>query len=191
MLMIMRKLYLWIVCSFLWFPFLHFNLVFRGDFRRLGRNADISTGQDFLKSELPALLQQRRLELKAEREQALRAQPPAEEPLPSPASPDPPYIVPTIKVKPFMYTYQREIVLYCHFRKLNFFSVECTYAASAFRGFAREFLVKLEGWYPQSIMSLIFFECLLSVVIYFSRYSPLCISYFYFRCTTSPENAFL
>ena len=144
--------------------------VFRGDFRRLGRNADISTGEDFLQSQLPQLLQQRKEELQAQRaaqshpEQSSStpnidvppssSTPPSTSASSSDADLDFPYIVPTLKVKPFMYTYQREIVLYCHYRKLNFFSVECTYASSAFRGFSREFLVKLAGWYPQSIMSL-------------------------------------
>ncbi|KAA6311577.1 MAG: putative ATP-binding domain protein 3, partial [Streblomastix strix] len=56
------------------------------------------------------------------------------------------------KVKPFKHCFQREIVLYAHFRNLLFFSVECSYAPQAFRGFAREFLVRMQQIYPLSIL---------------------------------------
>jgi cytoplasmic tRNA 2-thiolation protein 1 len=46
--------------------------------------------------------------------------------------------------KPFKYTYEKEIVMYAHFKKLDYFSTECTYAPNAYRGFAREFLKDAE-----------------------------------------------
>ncbi|GMF62597.1 unnamed protein product [[Candida] boidinii] len=44
---------------------------------------------------------------------------------------------PIKRSKPFKYTYQKEIVLYAHYKKLDYFSTECTYAPEAFRGTAR------------------------------------------------------
>lgn len=72
--------------------------ILRGDVPRLGRCANIITGED-------------------------SAQP---------------------RVKPFKYTYEKEIVMYAFFKKLDYFSTECIYAPYAARGAAREFVKELE-----------------------------------------------
>jgi hypothetical protein len=72
--------------------------ILRGDVPRLGRCANIITGED-------------------------SAQP---------------------RVKPFKYTYEKEIVMYAFFKKLDYFSTECIYAPYAARGAAREFVKDLE-----------------------------------------------
>ena len=38
------------------------------------------------------------------------------------------------RCKPLKYTYEKEIVMYAHFKKLDYFSTECTYSPGAFRG---------------------------------------------------------
>ena len=48
------------------------------------------------------------------------------------------------RVKPFKYAYEKDIVMYAHFKKLDYFSTECVYAPYATRGFAREFIKDLE-----------------------------------------------
>eukprot|EP00759_Apiculatamorpha_spiralis_P012960 PhF_6_TR19792/c0_g1_i1/m.28859/K14168/CTU1, NCS6; cytoplasmic tRNA 2-thiolation protein 1 len=48
------------------------------------------------------------------------------------------------RVKPLKYAYEKEIVLYAHFKKLDYFTTECTYSKEAFRGNARTFLKELE-----------------------------------------------
>lgn len=48
------------------------------------------------------------------------------------------------RVKPFKYTYEKEIVMYAYFKKLDYFSTECIYAPFAARGFARDFVKDLE-----------------------------------------------
>jgi uncharacterized protein (TIGR00269 family) len=50
------------------------------------------------------------------------------------------------RVKPFKYTYEKEIVMYAYFKKLDYFSTECTYAPFAARGAARDFIKDLEVW---------------------------------------------
>ena len=47
-------------------------------------------------------------------------------------------------MKPFKYTYEKEIVMYAFFKKLDYFSTECIYAPYAARGAAREFVKDLE-----------------------------------------------
>lgn len=47
-------------------------------------------------------------------------------------------------MKPFKYTYQKEIVMYAYFKKLDYFSTECIYAPFAARGLARDFVKDLE-----------------------------------------------
>lgn len=47
-------------------------------------------------------------------------------------------------MKPFKYTYQKEIVMYAYFKKLDYFSTECVYAPFAARGLARDFVKDLE-----------------------------------------------
>ncbi|BDA42367.1 Cytoplasmic tRNA 2-thiolation protein 1 [Coccomyxa sp. Obi] len=83
--------------------------ILRGDVPRLGRCANIITGED-------------------------SAQP---------------------RVKPFKYTYEKEIVMYAFFKKLDYFSTECIYAPFAARGAAREFVKDLEMARPRAICDLI------------------------------------
>ncbi|KAJ1073229.1 hypothetical protein K5549_015697 [Capra hircus] len=45
---------------------------------------------------------------------------------------------------------QKEVVLYAHFRRLDYFSEECVYAPEAFRGHARDLLKMLEAARPPS-----------------------------------------
>ena len=40
--------------------------------------------------------------------------------------------------KPLKYAYEKEIVLYAHHKKLDYFSTECIYSPEAFRGSARD-----------------------------------------------------
>lgn len=63
---------------------------------------------------------------------------------------------PIKRSKPFKYTYQKEIVLYAHYKKLDYFSTECTYAPEAFRGTTRELLKALEAVRPSCIMDIIY-----------------------------------
>ncbi|KAG2451616.1 hypothetical protein HYH02_003397 [Chlamydomonas schloesseri] len=83
--------------------------ILRGDVPRLGRCANIITGED--------------------------------SPLP--------------RVKPFKYAYEKEIVLYAYYKKLDYFSTECIYAPFAARGFAREFIKDLEAARPMAIIDVI------------------------------------
>ncbi|ODV96953.1 hypothetical protein PACTADRAFT_48741 [Pachysolen tannophilus NRRL Y-2460] len=62
---------------------------------------------------------------------------------------------PIKRSKPFKYTYQKEIVLYAHYKKLDYFSTECTYAPEAFRGTARQLLKNLEAVRPSCIIDII------------------------------------
>ncbi|KAL7752297.1 cytosolic thiouridylase subunit Ctu1 [Sorochytrium milnesiophthora] len=57
--------------------------------------------------------------------------------------------------KPFKYTYEKEIVMYAYFRKLDYFSTECVYAPQAYRGYARTFLKDLEAARPSAILDII------------------------------------
>jgi cytoplasmic tRNA 2-thiolation protein 1 len=59
------------------------------------------------------------------------------------------------RVKPFKYTYEKEIVMYAYYKKLDFFSTECVYAPYAARGTAREFVKDLELVRPIAILDLI------------------------------------
>lgn len=54
--------------------------------------------------------------------------------------------------KPFKYTYEKEIVMYAYFKKLDYFSTECIYSPNAYRGHARTFLKDLEAIRPSSII---------------------------------------
>ena len=63
---------------------------------------------------------------------------------------------PIKRSKPFKYSYQKEIVLYAHYKKLDYFSTECSYAPEAFRGTARELLKSLEAIRPSCIMDIIY-----------------------------------
>ena len=57
--------------------------------------------------------------------------------------------------KPFKYTYEKEIVMYAYFKKLDYFSTECIYSPNAYRGHARTFIKDLEKIRPSSIMDII------------------------------------
>ncbi|KAG9508408.1 Cytoplasmic tRNA 2-thiolation protein 1, partial [Fragariocoptes setiger] len=59
------------------------------------------------------------------------------------------------RAKPFKYTYEKEIVLYAHFKKLDYFSTECIYAPNSYRGHTREFLKDIESIRPSSIIDII------------------------------------
>lgn len=57
--------------------------------------------------------------------------------------------------KPFKYTYEKEIVMYAYFKKLDYFSTECIYSPNAYRGYARAFLKDLEALRPAAILDII------------------------------------
>jgi len=48
-----------------------------------------------------------------------------------------------VRCKPFKFAYEKEIVLYAHYKKLDYFSTECTYAKEAYRGHLKELIKKL------------------------------------------------
>lgn len=58
--------------------------------------------------------------------------------------------------KPFKYTYEKEIVMYAYFLRLDYFSTECTYAPNAYRGTARTYLKSLEKIRPSVILDIIY-----------------------------------
>jgi len=57
--------------------------------------------------------------------------------------------------KPFKYAYEKEIVMYAYFKKLDYFSTECIYSPDAYRGHARKFLKDLEAARPSAIIDII------------------------------------
>ena len=57
--------------------------------------------------------------------------------------------------KPFKYTYEKEIVMYAYFKKLDYFSTECIYSPNAYRGYARAFIKDLEKIRPSTIIDII------------------------------------
>ncbi|KZS97730.1 hypothetical protein SISNIDRAFT_405356 [Sistotremastrum niveocremeum HHB9708] len=57
--------------------------------------------------------------------------------------------------KPFKYVYEKEIVMYAYFKKLDYFSTECIYSPDAYRGHARTFLKDLEASRPSAIIDII------------------------------------
>ncbi|KAI8321652.1 cytoplasmic tRNA 2-thiolation protein 1 [Martensiomyces pterosporus] len=60
-----------------------------------------------------------------------------------------------VRSKPFKYAYEKEIVMYAYFKRLDYFSTECTYSPNAYRGYAREFLKDLEAVRPSAILDII------------------------------------
>ncbi|GJJ73985.1 cytoplasmic tRNA 2-thiolation protein 1 [Entomortierella parvispora] len=56
-----------------------------------------------------------------------------------------------LRSKPFKYTYEKEIVMYAYFKKLDYFSTECIYSPNAYRGYARVFLKDLEALYTMRL----------------------------------------
>merc|ERR1711911_117339 len=59
------------------------------------------------------------------------------------------------RVKPFKYAYEKEIVLYAYFKKLDYFATECVYAPDAYRGHARALVKDLEALRPSAIIDII------------------------------------
>mmetsp|Transcript_5192 Transcript_5192/g.3645 ORF Transcript_5192/g.3645 Transcript_5192/m.3645 type:complete len:301 (+) Transcript_5192:107-1009(+) len=57
--------------------------------------------------------------------------------------------------KPFKYTYEKEIVMYAHFKKLDYFTTECIYSPNAYRGYVREIIKDLEAVRPSTIIDII------------------------------------
>ncbi|KAK3707565.1 cytosolic thiouridylase subunit Ctu1 [Vermiconidia calcicola] len=57
--------------------------------------------------------------------------------------------------KPLMYAYEKEIVMYAHHKKLDYFSTECLYSPEAFRGSARTLIKNLERIRPESILDVV------------------------------------
>jgi cytoplasmic tRNA 2-thiolation protein 1 len=53
------------------------------------------------------------------------------------------------------YTYEKEIVMYCHFKKLDFFSTECAYFPKSYRGYVRNLIKDLERIKPTAIIDII------------------------------------
>lgn len=53
------------------------------------------------------------------------------------------------------YAYEKEIVLYAHHRKLDYFSTECIYSPEAFRGSARQLIKSLERVRPSAILDVV------------------------------------
>ncbi|XP_046359572.1 cytoplasmic tRNA 2-thiolation protein 1-like isoform X1 [Haliotis rufescens] len=59
------------------------------------------------------------------------------------------------RCKPFKYTYEKEIVMYAYFKKLDYFSTECIYSPNAYRGFARAYIKDIEKIRPSAIIDII------------------------------------
>lgn len=59
------------------------------------------------------------------------------------------------RVKPFKYTYEKEIVMYAYHKKLIYFSTECIYSPNAYRGHVRELIKDLEAQRPAAIIDII------------------------------------
>ncbi|OQV18597.1 Cytoplasmic tRNA 2-thiolation protein 1 [Hypsibius exemplaris] len=59
------------------------------------------------------------------------------------------------RAKPLKYAYEKEIVMYAYFKKLDYFSTECIYSPNAYRGYARTFLKDLESIRPRCIIDIL------------------------------------
>lgn len=57
--------------------------------------------------------------------------------------------------KPLKYAYEKEIVLYAHHKKLDYFSTECIYSPEAFRGSARTLIKNMERIRPSAILDVV------------------------------------
>ncbi|MCJ1376557.1 nucleotidyltransferase [Loxospora ochrophaea] len=57
--------------------------------------------------------------------------------------------------KPLKYAYEKEIVLYAHHKKLDYFTTECVYSPEAFRGSARTLIKDLERVRPSAILDVV------------------------------------
>ena len=62
---------------------------------------------------------------------------------------------PIKRSKPLKYAYEKEIVLYAHHKKLDYFSTECIYSPEAFRGSARALIKDLERIRPSAILDVV------------------------------------
>ncbi|KAB8337000.1 hypothetical protein FH972_021305 [Carpinus fangiana] len=62
---------------------------------------------------------------------------------------------PIKRSKPLKYAYEKEIVLYAHHKKLDYFSTECIYSPEAFRGSARALIKNLERIRPTAILDVV------------------------------------
>ncbi|KAI9678790.1 MAG: nucleotidyltransferase [Caeruleum heppii] len=62
---------------------------------------------------------------------------------------------PIKRSKPLKYAYEKEIVLYAHHKKLEYFSTECIYSPEAFRGSARALIKNLERIRPSAILDVV------------------------------------
>lgn len=60
-----------------------------------------------------------------------------------------------MRSKPLKYSYEKEIVLYAHHKKLDYFSTECIYSPEAFRGSARSLIKNLEKVRPSAILDIV------------------------------------
>jgi len=58
--------------------------------------------------------------------------------------------------KPFKYAYEKEIVMYAYFKKLDYHSTECIYSPTAYRGYARTLVKDLEVVRPSVIIDIIY-----------------------------------
>jgi len=59
------------------------------------------------------------------------------------------------RCKPFKYTYEKEIVMYAYYKKLDYFSTECIYSPNAYRGYARSYIKEVEKIRPSAIIDII------------------------------------
>ncbi|KAA8490714.1 Cytoplasmic tRNA 2-thiolation protein 1 [Porphyridium purpureum] len=55
------------------------------------------------------------------------------------------------RVKPLKWCYEKEIVLYAYFKKLDYFATECIYSPEAYRGHVRALIKDLEAVRPSTI----------------------------------------
>ena len=62
---------------------------------------------------------------------------------------------PNKRSKPLKYAYEKEIVLYAHHKKLDYFSTECIYSPEAFRGSARTLIKNMERIRPRAILDIV------------------------------------
>ncbi|XP_014217083.1 cytoplasmic tRNA 2-thiolation protein 1 [Copidosoma floridanum] len=60
------------------------------------------------------------------------------------------------RCKPLKYAYEKEIVMYAHYKNLVYFSTECKYAPNAYRGYTREYLKQIERIRPTCILDIIY-----------------------------------
>jgi len=59
------------------------------------------------------------------------------------------------RVRPLIFTFEKEIVNYAHHSKLAYHATDCTYSPAAYRGFLRELLKDVEMVRPMALLDLI------------------------------------